>query len=107
MRVARLLYIMRLRLRSLFRRNQAEQDLDEELLDHIEQQIQHYTAKGLSLKEARYRAMRAMGGVEQQKERCRSMRRVNHIENLIKDISFSTRMLRKNPGFTLVAIITL
>ncbi|HZS46041.1 MAG TPA: ABC transporter permease [Blastocatellia bacterium] len=100
-------YKMSLRFRSLFRRKNVEQELNEELQFHIEQQIQNYTDKGLSSKEAHYMAMRSMGGVEQQKEKCRSMRRVNHIENLFKDISFSFRILRKNPGFTFVAIITL
>jgi hypothetical protein len=74
------------RLRSLFRRRQVEAELDEELRYHLERKIEEYIAQGLAPEEARYAAFRAMDGLEQQKEECRDMRRVNSIENLFQNL---------------------
>ena len=71
------LYTIPLRLRSLFRRGRVEQELNEELQFHLEQKIEEGIAKGLSPKEARYAAMRAMDGLEQRKEEMRDMRRIH------------------------------
>src|SRR5262245_61411642 len=107
MRLKHWFYIVPLRLRSLFRRSQVEQELDEELRYHIERQIEEHVAKGMTPEEARYAALRAMGGVERRKEECRDMRRVRLIEELMQNLRYGLRTLRKSPGFTAVAALSL
>ena len=94
-------------LRSLFRRNTAEKELGSELRFHIERQVEENIAAGMTAQEAHRAAKREFGGVEQVKEECRDTRRVNYIENLIKDIRYGVRMLRKSPSFTFFAVAVL
>jgi predicted permease len=107
MRLKHWFYTVPLRLRSLFRRARVEQELDEELRYHIERQIEENISKGMTSEEARYAALRAMGGVEQRKEECRDMRRVRLIEDLAQDLRYGLRTLRKSPGFTAVGALSL
>jgi predicted permease len=107
MRIEHWLYTIPLRLRSLFRRRQVEQELDEELQYHVEKKTEQYVVAGIHPEEARRAALRDMDGLERHKEECRDMRRVNFIDDLVKDLQFGLRQLRRNPGFTAVAVITL
>jgi hypothetical protein len=107
MRLEQWIYTLPLRLRSLFRRPQADQDLDEEIRDHLERRTADFVAKGLSPEEARYAAQREFGGTEQSKEKCRDTRKVNWIYDLGRDAGYTLRQLRKNPSFATLAIVTL
>src|SRR5262245_34857644 len=107
MRIRRWFCVVRLRLRSLLRRAHVEHELDEEIRNHIDRQIEENLTAGMHPEEARLRAMRAFGGVEQIKERSRDMRRVRFLEDLIRDTRYTFRNLRQSPGFTLITASTL
>ena len=107
MRLLRLLYTVRLRFRSLFRRGQVERDLEDEFRDHLERRIEADVGSGMTPDEARYAALRAFGGVDQRKEECRDMRHVNVVDHVIQDLRFALRQLRKYRGFACTAIVVL
>jgi macrolide transport system ATP-binding/permease protein len=100
-------YKLPLRLRSLFRKDKAELDLNEELQFHLQNQIDEFVARGMNPQEARRAALQSLGGVEQVKEECREMRRTNLLENFWRDVRFGFRMLRRNAGFSILAILCL
>ncbi len=103
----RWLYKFPLRLRSLFRQDEADRELSEEIQSHLQFQTDEFVAQGMDLEEARRAAQRSLGGVETVKEECRDMRGVNFVETVLKDFRFGLRMLRRSPGFSLLAIACL
>lgn len=95
------------RLRALVRRGELDRELDEELRYHLERQVAEYVADGMTAEEARRAALRDFGGLAQSKEECREARGVRAFEDLRQDIVFGLRVLRRNPVFSLVAVVTL
>ena len=103
----RWVYKLALRFRSLLARRGVERELTDELRFHLEKLIEVKVARGMAAEDARYAALRELGGVEQIKEECRDMRRVGYIENFVQDLRYGLRQLRRNPGFAAVALLSL
>src|SRR5438094_2637827 len=95
------------RLTALFRRRRLEDDLDDELRSHLEMSAEVNLRKGMSPADARREALRSFGGVEQTKEIYREQRGLPMIETTWQDLRFALRMLRRSPGFSLLAILCL
>jgi macrolide transport system ATP-binding/permease protein len=95
------------RIAALFSRRRLDQDLDEELHSHVEMAVERNLRRGMNREEARREALGDLGGIEQTKEIYRDQRGVPMVENFVQDIRFGLRMLRRSPGFSILAILCL
>jgi putative ABC transport system permease protein len=107
MRLEHWLYTVPLRLKSILRRGRVESEMDEELRFHLEHRIEEGIAGGLTPEDARYRALRAMGGLEQKKEEIRDARGIHWLTDFVDDVRYAFRSLRRAPGLTFVIIATI
>ena len=103
----RLWRILRQRVRSLFRRPQVEAELDRELAFHYDQLVRENLEAGMGEREAREAANRALGNAALLAEECRDHRRLTWLDDLVKDFAYALRSMRKAPGYTAVASLSL
>jgi predicted permease len=91
----------------LFGRRRLEAQLDAELRDHVERQVADYVKAGMSERESRRRTRLEFGGLDQVKELCRDVRGTRWLEQIVQDVDYSVRLLRKTPGISSIALLSL
>ncbi len=95
------------RWRALTHKEELDHELDEEMRFHLDREIDQNIRNGMSPEEARLAAFRSFSRVDQSKEECRDARGVSVVENILRDVSYSSRVLLKNYAFTIVVVLTL
>src|SRR5208283_4201056 len=96
-----------LRLKALLKRRELDRDLDDELKFHLAMREQKLREQGVSADEAPYAARRQFGTVTRLKETSRELWGFGSLETLWQDLRYGLRQLRRNRGFTVIAILTL
>src|SRR6266404_8663826 len=95
------------RLGGLFNKQRKDRELDQEIESHLQLHTEDNLRLGMTAEEARRQALIKLGGVESTKEAYRDQRGLPWLGTLWQDVRFGARMLRKNPGFTAVVVLTL